>query len=701
MFHREAVRRSGEAGSAGAPPSVVGLGAVEERARCKEPEEKHTRWQQHTQESRATSHTRRSDALSSHARVGIRDHRLSSSDPFEMNPPPPPSDPRSTALVAIGAPSAALSRPSAVPSSAPYASAPWSPATRGWLVPSAAQQANATTADERTKALALATNRAANAVQLHKASDATFVAAPRRDPKVLDEDTYLADMNSIIRRDFFPALDAMEAKLALHTPSWNGRMTGASTDARRGEAKRRKGIGGAVLTTPGATPHTAAALQLRPLAPQQRAEGASSSFEDETPVPHARFDSPSRLEQPGSAAASSSAAAAAASSSAVIPHVSAAAAAAAAAEEVAATRLHPTDLRLGSYLELHTSADNASFTDLQRKRVKQVDARMHWANKEFEQKANDQRIVLADDPTRSGNVSGWKYEVKNRLFYYPDHKGMSERHTDAYDASLTPAQQVADALAQKSASIEYENTRFPGPLTNPFPGQHASSNPQVSPASSVTASTPSVGGYKLLRTPVVAPGGVGAESPLVTWGQLLATPAHLREEDAEGVGPLQLGPEIAPAAAASGSSSGFGFKIAATPHRDEIAWGLSEAARKKEAQEKKRKRADATPVPLSMGLFAAATPVQAGMMRPPLAPASAAAARSRRAGATPSPAVASAASTPMLSPAAQRLLKATVTSAAGRRSSRPSPSSSALGGLDAQLRASYSPSPAALAHGTR
>jgi hypothetical protein len=554
-------------------------------------------------------------------------------------------------------------------------------------VPTAAQQASAELVDApaRAQAKALAINRAAaaSALALHADPSGSFVAAERKPERVLDEEEYLDTMSSIIRRDFFPALDAMERKLTVPTPAWNGQLlsTGGGGAAGAGGSRKRARVG-------------------RP-----------SNFGEETPMSE-RPESPGALEPgaPGHAAAAASSAVAAASSSGA----AAAAAASESGDAAAASSsvlLRPDELRLGSFLELHTSEDNAAYSEAERKRRKLVEDRRHWANAAFEQKANDTRIVLRDDPKRSGHPSGWAVKVKNRLFFYPEHGGRSELAPDAYDASRTPSQQLADAMAQRSASIEYENTRFPGLITNPFPGQNASSNPKTAaaaaaaaaatPSSAAGSSTPAVGGYKLLRTPVAIPGesgsGVsGAHSPPITWGQVVSTPAHLAHEDSVGAAEeraqalhtqqLALDPAeleaAAAAAAASGDGSGAGggvggarFRIAPTPKRDEVAWRMVESARSKDLARKKRRRDDVTPVPLG---YAAA----AGGGRSSLAAAAAASPR-----------------TPLLSPAAQRLMVRTLKVSGGSSSGsrNGNQSRNARAGVDMQLRASYSPAPAAAA----
>jgi hypothetical protein len=71
----------------------------------------------------------------------------------------------------------------------------------------------------------------------------------------------------------------------------------------------------------------------------------------------------------------------------------------------------------------------------------------------------------------------------------------------------------------------------------------------------VTA-TPIVGGFKMMRTPSPAPGEMG-ESPFITWGDIIGTPQHLKDED--DVKGLDLN---------NNSSSGRSFKINATPSKE-------------------------------------------------------------------------------------------------------------------------------------
>jgi hypothetical protein len=118
-----------------------------------------------------------------------------------------------------------------------------------------------------------------------------------------------------------------------------------------------------------------------------------------------------------------------------------------------------------------------------------------------------------------------------------------------------------------------------------------------------------VNGYKLVRSPDVDPNAhtcpPGAspaawESPQLTWGDVLSTPLHIREEDSE---PGQL--------SGSGKPTGV-FRVPETPSREEIAQRLSNQA-SKAIKERELRRAGSLsstvrkqPTPLTAGRTALA-----------------------------------------------------------------------------------------------
>lgn len=493
-------------------------------------------------------------------------------------------------------------------------------------------QVHAESLEDRSRAVALATNRASNQLILHELSTKKKRQLIDRHKEVLEEEDYLDTMDSIIRRDFYPAIAAMEKRLQEETPFL--RMRGTQ------------------LATPNATPSIA-------------------------PTPIRTEDDPEY--QPGAPGAQiplHTAAAAASSSTALQPHSSSASPSnpdAADAAAIASIKFHPHELRLGSFLELHTSEDNAAFSEMNTKRRKALHDKYWWANSDFDAKVNDQRLILVDsDKTRSGNIDTWKHTSKNALFYYPDHGGMSERDIDSSD---TPVEAVKRAVSKKSASIEYENTRFPGKVYNPFPGRNASSKdgpgetatPKIGggSSSSSVSSTPQVNGYRLVRTPT--PLVRSDESPLMTWGQVIAPPDHLTHEDT-------TDDDL------RGLDHNSVFRVQPNSERDLKAWGLAEQAKKKEIEQKKRKRLDSTPVPMGY----------AHAMPSPARPASASS--SSRGPSTPGPSSSRSHMTPtrqvMMSPAGQRLLDKAMRVKAASGSGNVS-GSSLHGTIDTQLRSSY------------
>ena len=571
-----------------------------------------------------------------------------------MNPPRPPPAP-STALTTINAPAAepVSSATSVVSSTAPFASTVWDPSTRGWLAPTSAQLASAALEDN-SKSLALAANRAANAVTLHQVGPKK-IRVVEREQRVLDEDDHLANVSAIIRRDFYPAIAAMESAIIQPTPMLRMRS-------------------GNQLETPIGIDATPA---------------MKGDFEPDTPM----TERPGSPLQPGQAAVSaalqlhSSAAGAAAASSS-----GSAASSSAAAQQ----KYHPHELRLGTYLSLHTSEDNAAYSEMKVKRRKANEEKYFYANEAYEQQVNDQRLVLREsDKHRSGNLDTWKWEAKNRLFFYPDHHGQSELNDeDAADDTVEGKEHATEAALERarkheSRTINYENTRFPGKLFNPFPGVNATSKGERenTPASGRPgSSTPAVGGYKLVQTPTPSASVIGSASPLMTWGQVLATPQHLVGEDMESTPAVDGVPPLSGAAALSLSNDGF--RVQPPSSRDEKVWSMVEKVRKREKEERKRRREEMTPVPLGM-----ATPVRNGAATASSASSSSLAPSiPLRAPSTPL------SSQPVLmSPAAQRLMeKALKAKGKGAIMSNVSATTS----VDRQLRASYAtPSPAGLAHG--
>lgn len=110
-----------------------------------------------------------------------------------------------------------------------------------------------------------------------------------------------------------------------------------------------------------------------------------------------------------------------------------------------------------------------------------------------------------------------------------------------------------------------ENTRFPGGFFDKPTNDEERKILQN--AVDATSGTPMVGGYKLMRTPSPSPGrDNGGESPFMTWGDIVGTPFHLRDEDDDD--------DENDGQRKRRKTKSSGFRVPATPSREELAWKL-------------------------------------------------------------------------------------------------------------------------------
>lgn len=166
--------------------------------------------------------------------------------------------------------------------------------------------------------------------------------------------------------------------------------------------------------------------------------------------------------------------------------------------------------------------------------------------------------------------------------------------------------------------------------------------------------TPMVGGYKMMKTPTPSIHDGDADGvPLMTWGTVVDTPLHLDKED-------RLLKETAQRRKKEAT-----FQVPETPSRDELLWKL-DAKNRRERQDKEsqsrrssRKRQRTRSFNRTPGTGQAFTPKGGRPQRTP---------------------------TPLLSPAAQQLLRRSVGGSRARKTGFRGRS-----GVDSQLRASYSP----------
>mmetsp|Transcript_6253 Transcript_6253/g.11553 ORF Transcript_6253/g.11553 Transcript_6253/m.11553 type:complete len:255 (-) Transcript_6253:1443-2207(-) len=205
------------------------------------------------------------------------------------------------------------------------------------------------------------------------------VPAPKvRRKKVLDEDTYVENMEHIIRRDYFPDLHAVESLNSL-TPGTPGVTPGIPGSVR-----------GRIEDTP--------LSQLR-----------GTSFEEDTPL-ISRDADPMDNHEPGTPMSA----------------VSGFTLDSTLGNHTKDTTITPNetkkfkrakDMSLDQFAATHTSQDNASFQDILAKdRVKQ--RKRYWWLKEKE--IQGQRLTAGTDDSSTAKIKFWKYTNKNALMYVPD-----------------------------------------------------------------------------------------------------------------------------------------------------------------------------------------------------------------------------------------------------------------------------------------
>ncbi|EFJ16645.1 hypothetical protein SELMODRAFT_116099 [Selaginella moellendorffii] len=377
---------------------------------------------------------------------------------------------------------------------------------------------------------------------------------------VLDEDTYVAAIERIVERDFFPDIPKLQNKL-----EWL-------------EAVRS---GDPVLMRE---------AQLNII---QRLRGIGPSGKDGTPLFHTgTFATPgSVMPTPGFATPSTTAGAPSSSSSLV---------------DEQGTVIN-TSVSLDEFMRRYTSEDNESFSKI----IEKVNRRREEKFKFLAISSSSQPLQLTDKDRQTdgygtsnqpiSTLDTWSYTPKNLLMY---------DSTQRDDAPLTEAEKE-ERLHGPPKSVNLRSTRFHEkifdaklPEEESFsmlytPAHHGSSTPLDSATRrrydlEELRKTPQLGdnakpppkagtaGYSYVSTPSPAPGV--DSSPFVTWGEIEGTPLRLEMEDT----PVGIG----------GSGDGPHFKIPAPPVRDTRAHSLSrEASRNIRERTKIRHAPYSTPSP--------------------------------------------------------------------------------------------------------
>lgn len=375
----------------------------------------------------------------------------------------------------------------------------------------------------------------------------TGLKSSKKNVKVLDEDSYVAAIEKIIERDFFPDIPKLRDRL-----DWlEAVRSGDPVQIRDAQLKimERRGRIAAGKSSEGSTrggTKTPGSTFVRNFTP----------FElDKTP---AGLDSDSGLRKD---------------------------------DEV----VEDLDgvLSLDEFFRRYTSEDNESFSKIlekvNRKRKERFGYLTEGEKEGVEAIEDVKRDRITDGYGTSDQppftLEGWKYTAKNLLMYHPADNG---------ELQLTDAERDLRVKAL-TKEITKSNTRFHGKMMDsqqkdddavpvlytqvaggtPVPMSSRDMDKMKKYDLEDLKQTPhpfyaesnktADNGYSFVKTPSPAPGA--DESPFITWGEIEGTPMRLEPEDT----PIGIG----------GSGDGPHFRIPSLPTRDEKAHSLSrEAARK-------------------------------------------------------------------------------------------------------------------------
>ena len=342
-------------------------------------------------------------------------------------------------------------------------------------------------------------------------------AARKRRVKVMDEDEYVAKVEKIIERDFFPELEKLKAQSeyidARDRKDYEtmSRLEEKYSGVRPDTGKRCNSPD--TFETPLDAPR-----ESDPRRPSVDKDDSSSSEKEK----NALEDSKDKEED---------------------------------------------KVTLDKFMANHTSEDNESFIELQVENERKHRIKNAWMYKDeamyLEMKANQMALPSIEQqaalPYKPDNVDTWTYQNINSVFHNPD------------GLELTEKEKIEKAKKEKV--IHHTNTRI---TKTPWKSDKqmdklrreveqkealAAGRVGVDGKELVRPETPSVNGFKLMSmTPSPALGV--QDSPLMTWGEVDTTPYMLGGGDT----PLVT----------SGGGAGAGFQIRDLSERDKIALQLAD-----------------------------------------------------------------------------------------------------------------------------